>query len=150
MLKENLSPYAKIYWEEDVQAVRVEWLRLFMKLDDFKKVVEYALGILRENHGAIWIADSSNSKGVFSEEVQEYMQMDDVATFAKMAGLSMLLTVMPQNSGLSSMSTNKWKKRAEEKHIYYMEEFKDLKSCKEWIHKIVSGHESVSNSLTKR
>lgn len=135
MLVKDFSPNARVHWLSDINALRVEWLKLHMSLDTFQNIVGQALGILKEHQGSVWIADSYESKGVFPKEIQDIIQNDDMTTFAKEAGLKMVLSVMPKESGLASMSTKKWTKETEENGHYAMRQFPDLESCKDWITK---------------
>ena len=132
MLQKDLNPHAKIYWLSDVKAIRVEWLKLFMSLEEFQIICGEAIKILNEFKGKIWIADQYNSEGVFSQEIQNFI-IGDLENAAKAAGIEKVLTVTPNNLGLSSMSVKKWSSNVEKKGNFVTGTFETLESCKEWI-----------------
>ncbi|MEM6831570.1 MAG: hypothetical protein AAGA66_15770 [Bacteroidota bacterium] len=128
----DLYPYAKIHWLEDVKAVRVELFDLFMSLDDFINVMNHVLEFIKEYKSEIWIADSYNSEGVFSKEIQEYISNELIATGVSI-GVKKVLTVMPKSYGLANMTTKNWQARVRKANAFVMEEFPDIETCKRWI-----------------
>lgn len=133
MLIKDQLPHARIHWIEEFKAVRVEWLKLHMKLETFQGIIGEALQVLKEHQGSIWLADSYESEGVFPQDIQEFMQNDDTTAFAKSFGLKMILSVMPKQAGLSSLSTKKWTKDAESRGDYIVHQFPDLDTCLTWL-----------------
>lgn len=129
MLVINSEPHARIHWLEKQKAVRVEWLKLHMNMEKFQEIAGQALGVLQKHKGTIWLADSYNSEGVFSQDIQQFMHGDDMTNFAKQAGLKMILSVMPKQAGLASLSTKKWTKEAENRGEYMVHQFPDLQTC---------------------
>ncbi|MDW3191473.1 MAG: hypothetical protein R8G66_03885 [Cytophagales bacterium] len=133
MLKINLEPHARVHWLESHKTLRVEWLKLHMSTERFQEIAGQALRVLQEHKGSIWLADSYNSEGVFSQEIQSFMHGDDMTNFARQAGLRMILSVMPKQAGLASLSTKKWTKEAENRGDYIVQQFPDLDTCLNWV-----------------
>lgn len=132
MLKRNIEPHARIHWLDEIGAVRVEWLNLFMDLDKFKSICGEAINVLKENNGKTWIADSYNSDGVFPNEIQTFIA-EELVGLAKSVGITKVLTVMPKNAGLASMTTRSWNNNVKQKGEFVMESFNTLDECKEWL-----------------
>ncbi len=69
-------------WEADVNAVLDTWTNYHVTLDEFKDTVLIKGLDFSKTHGGIaWIVDSSNAKGVFSQEIQEFIASDVFQTF---------------------------------------------------------------------
>ena len=134
MTNKNLhfEPNAEIQWEHDVKAVRVLWKKLYMDLEKFQEICVAAFEVLQNNSGTIWIADQYNSEGAFKPEIQNFI-VNELADIAKKNGLSMVLTILPKNPGLSSMSAKKWSKEVKQRGEFINEQFATLGECKEWI-----------------
>lgn len=130
--KIDCSPHAKIHWIEDLEAVRVEWLQLFMSLDKFQSICKQAINVLQEGGGSIWIADSYESEGVFPDEIQTFIT-EQLVPLAKSVGIKRVLTILPKESGLASMATRKWQQGVKEKDAFIMEQFPNMQSCRTWI-----------------
>jgi len=132
---EKFEPHAEITWLGDVSAVRVKWNKLFMSLERFQEICVAAFGVLRENNGAIWIADQHDSEGVFSKEIQDFI-LNELSEIAQANKLEMVLTILPKNSGLSTMSVKRWTSGVRDKNEFISEQFENLEDCKEWIHHV--------------
>ncbi len=130
--KPDLSHYAQVHWLEDVKAVRIQWLDLFVGLDDFKQITTNALELIKEHKSSIWIMDAFNSDGVFSNEIQSFIS-DELVELGVSEGVLKVLTIMPKSAGLANMTTKNWQARVRKKNAFVMEDFSDLDACKKWI-----------------
>ena len=129
----DFLPYAKVYWYQELSAVRVSWLKLHMSLEEFQKIANYAFDVMQKNKGYIWIADMYESKGVFSPDVVAYISDEKTTAASAQAGLRWALTIKPKELGLASMSTKKWNQDVRDKTQFIMEDFADLESCMDWL-----------------
>ena len=123
---------ADVFWESDVDAVRVVWKNLFMSIGRFREVCKAAFEELHKNGGEIWIADQRSSQGVFSHEIQQYI-LNELSVEAREKGVSMVLTVLPKNSGLSKISAKRWSSGIKTQNEFINEQFESLEECKRWI-----------------
>ena len=132
MVVQEFSPNAKIHWMEDIQAVRVEWFKLFMTLEQFQTICGAAVQVLQQHKGEIWIADQYNSEGVFPINIQEFM-IGGLEVMGKSVGIKKILTVAPKELGLSSMSTKRWNNNVAERGQFMTLQFQTLQECTEWL-----------------
>ena len=129
----NFEENAEITWEADVNAVRVIWKNLFMNLDRFKEICDVAFKVLLENKGDVWIADQYLSEGVFNNEIQRFI-LNELSQAGQENGVQMVLTVLPKNSGLSTISVKRWSSGIKDQKDFINEQFETLEECKKWIH----------------
>lgn len=128
----ELPSHGKVYWSADLAAVRIQWLDLFMSLEDFKTICKKAIGVVRKKESKIWIADSSLSEGVFSSAIQDYIA-DDLVVLGQTLGVNKVITILPPNAGLASMTTTNWQTRVKKTGNFIMRDFDSMESCREWL-----------------
>ena len=132
MVKQEFNPNARVHWMEGEKAVRVEWLKLFMSLEQFQAICGIAIQVLRQNGGDIWIADQFNSEGAFPKDIQAFI-IEELEPIAIAAGIKKILTVVPKELGLSSMSTNRWNANVAAKGNFITKKFNSLEACTDWL-----------------
>lgn len=128
----TFDSYATVTWLEEVKAIHIQWKNLYMSLEKFQEICMKAIEILSENKGKIWIADQYESEGVFNTQIKAIIS-GDLHAMAKHAGITMVLTVMPKEVGLSSLNTKSWMREASKKEGIALMEFPTLEICKQWI-----------------
>lgn len=128
----TFDSYATVTWLDDVQAIHIQWKNLYMSLEKFQEICVAAIGMLTEKKGKIWIADQYDSEGVFNTQIKAIIS-GDLHAMAKHAGITMVLTVMPKEVGLSSLNTKSWMRDVSKKEGIALMEFPTLEICKEWI-----------------
>lgn len=131
-MRYNFDPYAEVSWLENYQAIHVQWRNLYMSLDQFRVICQQAAQILTENKASIWIANQYESEGVFNKEIQEFIELD-LYEAAQQIGIKSILTVMPKEAGLSSLSTKRWVNKAVSRDDFFTETFATLDDCFAWI-----------------
>lgn len=130
----NFLPHAELIWLEEVNAIQVKWLKLHMPIKLFYKICGTAMQILAAQKGSIWIADMSDSEGVFSKEIQKALTSTTMQEQADSVGIKHILTVMPKTAGLSSLNTKSWLKEVKKMERQdTIAEFPNLETCMEWI-----------------
>jgi len=130
-LKAKFPPHANVYWIEEINAVRVEWDKIFSSLDQFIEICDFVIAELQKQKGNVWIVDTFSGNGVFSKEVQEYIQ-NTLVSRAINSNINHVLTIVPQKIGLSSLSNKHWQKPVSNAG-FVTGDFPDYDSCKKWL-----------------
>lgn len=109
MVKELYNVPGKVVgrYHQDIHTIIDTWDSLGITLDEWKASV-YEIGILdfAPKHGvAGWIIDTSNSRGVFKPEVQEFREQVARPRLTE-GGVKFLFVVLPQ-SAISKLSARK-------------------------------------------
>lgn len=128
----DFTPHATVSWLEDLKAVRVEWLQLYMSLERFQEICRAALQLLKAHGGSIWVADQHKSIGTFDKNIHDFI-VDKLGPIAEQNGITFIAVVMPKEAGLSSLSTKRWNKNTEEKGSIPTGQFETLEDCKKWF-----------------
>ncbi len=130
----DFLPHAELKWLEEANAIQVRWLILHMSSRQFYTICSAALQILMQHKGNIWIADMSDSDGVFSSKIQHALTSTVMQQQAEAAGIEYVFTVMPKTAGLSTLNTRAWLKKARKMELQdSVVDFPNLKTCLEWI-----------------
>ena len=132
MVVHEFSPNAKIHWMEDIQAIRVEWFKLHMTLEHFQTICGAGIQVLQQKGASLWIADQYNSEGAYPKDVQDFVvrELEDIAVSV---GVKKILTIMPKELGLSSMSTKRWNNNLAERGNFMLQNFSTLEACLAWL-----------------
>lgn len=86
-----------VTWNSDVKAIIDTWHSYFVTLEEFKQaVLVKSLNHAKANGGIAWIVDSHTAKGVFSEEIQKFIETDVFPSFAK-NGIKYFMTINAEN-----------------------------------------------------
>jgi len=94
----------KVKWNNEVKAIIDTWYNYFITLGQFKEaVLEKGLEHAKANGGIAWIVDSSNAKGAFSKEIQEFIGNEVFPAFAK-NGIKYFITITSKESAITRMS----------------------------------------------
>lgn len=98
-------------WEPEAMAVIDTWSTYSVSLAEFKeavliKGVEYA----KANGVKAWIVDSHKAKGVFSQEIQNFIGTDIFPTFAKI-GVKYFMTINSENA-LTNLTISQYSTQA--------------------------------------
>ncbi len=95
-------------WCQEASCVVDTWTSYSVSLDEFKKaVMENGLEYAKVNKGVAWIVDSSTAKGVFSQEIQEYIGSEVFAAFAE-NGIKYFITITSQVSAITKMTVSSY------------------------------------------
>ena len=99
-------------WEADVNAILDTWTDYYVSLDEFRDAVLIkGLGFAKKHGGSAWIVDSSKAKGVFSQELQQFIASDVFKTFFD-NGIKFFITIKPNVPGLTSMNVRSYSANA--------------------------------------
>jgi hypothetical protein len=126
------EPYATITWLDDIKAIHIKWENLYLVLEKFQEICIKAMSVLSKKGGHIWIADLYDSEGVFNAQIKSIIS-GDLHIMAQQAGITMVLTIMPKEVGLSSLNTKSWIREVTKKEGIEIVQFDTLDRCKTWI-----------------
>jgi hypothetical protein len=98
-------------WDSEANAVIDTWSTYYVSLEEFKEAVL----IKGVNYGKVngviaWIVDSNRAKGVFSQEIQKFIETDIFPTFAKI-GVKYFITINSE-SALTNMTISQYSSKA--------------------------------------
>ncbi len=93
-----------VAWDSDVKAIIDTWSSYFVALEEFKnavlvKGVDYA----KSRGVKAWIVDSSQAKGAFSQEIQDFIGSTVFPKFAEI-GVKYFITITSQVSAVTKMT----------------------------------------------
>ncbi|HLP17472.1 MAG TPA: hypothetical protein VK470_14505 [Bacteroidota bacterium] len=99
------------HWLADVRAILDTWHSHAVSLEEFQTAVyEKGLSHSKAAKGRAWIVDSSNAKGVFSNEIQNFIGTHIFPSFAKW-GVKYFITVHPKDA-LAKLTVKKYTEKA--------------------------------------
>lgn len=99
----------EVSWQEDVRAIIDTWSSYDITLDDFREaVLVKGLDHAKAHGGQAWIVDSSQARGVFSQEIQDFIGSDIFPAFAA-NGIKYFITINSEVSALTRMTVNRYK-----------------------------------------
>lgn len=128
----DFEPHATIEWQEELNAVHIKWKNLYMPIERFLQICGVAVEMVLEKQATVWLADQSESEGVFSKQIKDAIANGGEGM--RQLGITQLLTILPQEAGLSSLNTRSWVKGIKrEKTELVVLEFPTLEVCKTWI-----------------
>ena len=97
-----------VNWNSEVKAIIDTWSSYFVTLDEFKEAVLIkGLSHAKANGGVAWIVDSSTAKGVFSQEIQDFIGSDIFPAFAK-NGIKYFITITSKVSSMTKMTVKSY------------------------------------------
>ena len=97
-----------VTWRDDVKAVIDKWTTYDVSLEEFKEaVLVKGLKHAKSNGGIAWIVDSSSAQGVFSQEIQKFIESDIFPSFAK-NGIKYFITISSQVSAITNMTVKNY------------------------------------------
>ena len=99
-------------WNNEVKAIIDTWTNYFVSLEEFKtNVIEKGLKYVAQNNAVAWIVNSKNAKGVFTQEIQNYISQEVFKKFAD-NGIKYFITINSEVSALTKMTVNAYSAKA--------------------------------------
>ncbi len=98
------------HYHSDTRTIIDTWTDMSVSLEEWKSTI-YDIGIMNfaaQNGAKAWITDTSNAKGVFNRDIQEFRAKTSAAAMEK-SGIKCFFTVLPQSaiSKLAAYQTSK-------------------------------------------
>jgi hypothetical protein len=99
------------YWIAEHRCVLDEWANYFVTLAEFKEAVMVkGLAASKQHGGRAWVVDSRNARGVFPEEVQQYIANTCFQEFMK-AGVKFFITIRSKSAS-TNLGIQRYEKQA--------------------------------------
>lgn len=96
-----------VEWNAEVHAIIDTWSSYFTTLEEFKEaVLVKGLNHAKANGGIAWIVDSHTAKGVFSPEIQKFIETDVFPAFAA-NGIKYFLAINAE-SAVTRLTVNQY------------------------------------------
>jgi hypothetical protein len=104
MLVHKIDGILTVTWNEEAKAIIDTWDSYYISLEQFRdavliKGVDHA----SKNGGIAWIVDSSNAKGAFANEIQEFIGTDVFPKFAEI-GIKYFITITSKQSAMTRIT----------------------------------------------
>ncbi len=120
-------------WNSEVRAMVDTWKNYsFLTLDNYKNTI-FVKGVnyAKANNGQAWIVDSSNATGVFSQEIQQYIEKYAFKIFKK-KGINYFITINSEISPLTKMTVNRYNTHANDAGVEQIE-VNSVADAIEWL-----------------
>ncbi|PLX27974.1 hypothetical protein C0583_01935 [Candidatus Parcubacteria bacterium] len=99
-------------WEEDSKAVLDTWETYDVSLDEFKDaILNKGINFIQGRGAVAWIVDSTKAKGVFSQEIQDFIGSDIFPAFVN-NGIKYFITIKPEVANLTSLTVSNYAAKA--------------------------------------
>ncbi|MFZ5446861.1 MAG: hypothetical protein ACOZQL_43140 [Myxococcota bacterium] len=99
------------YWLPEHRAVLDEWANYHLPLADFREaVLVKGLTASKARGGRAWIVDSRNARGVFSDEIQQFIGSTIFPEFVK-GGVRYFITIRSQVSAATNMTIQRYERQ---------------------------------------
>lgn len=98
----------KVTWNGEAKAIVDTWSSYSVTLDEFKDaVLEKGVGFAKTKGVKAWIVDSSQAKGAFKQEIQEFIGSTVFPKFAEI-GVKFFITITSEVSAVTKMSVSSY------------------------------------------
>lgn len=99
------------FWLPEHRAVLDEWTSYHLLLAEFREAVMVkGLAASKQRGGRAWIVDSRNARGVFSDEIQQYIGKEVFPAFTR-AGVKYFITIRSQVSATTNMTIQRYERQ---------------------------------------
>lgn len=120
-----------VAWDSEVKAVIDTWLNYAVTQGEFANAVLHkGLAHAQKNGGIAYIVDSSQATGIFSQEIQRFIETDIFPAFAK-AGIQYFITILSKSS-VTNMGINRYSAKAEPLGLQLVN-VDSLESARDWL-----------------
>ncbi len=122
----------KVTWNPEVRAIVDTWTTYFITLEEFKNsVLVEGLNHAKAHNGQAWIVDSSSAKGVFSQEIQKFIESDIFPAFLE-NGIKYFITINSKTDPVTRLTVNQYKSTATASGLQ-MIELNSVKDAVLWL-----------------
>jgi hypothetical protein len=100
-----------VAWDSDAKAIIDTWYNYAVTQDEFANaVLQKGVAHARKNGGVAYIVDSSQATGIFSQEIQHFIETDIFPAFVK-AGIKYFITILSK-SAITNMGITRYSVKA--------------------------------------
>ncbi len=97
-----------VTWNDEVKAIIDTWDSYFVTLDQFREAIfDKGVTFAKGRGVQAWIVDSSQAKGAFSQEIQDFIGSDVFPKFAEI-GVKYFITINSEVSAVTKMSISSY------------------------------------------
>ncbi len=122
----------EVTWLDDVKAIVDTWSNYNVTAEEFKAtVIGKGLAYAKAHGGTAYIVDSSNAKGVFSQQIQELIDTDIFPAFAK-GGIKYFITISSKVSAITNMTVKSYSAKTGP-HGLKLVELNSVSDAAEWL-----------------
>ena len=122
----------EVTWNSEVKAIIDTWTTYQISLEEFKEaVLVKGLNYAKANGGIAWIVDSSTAKGVFSQEIQDFIDTVVFPAFAQ-NGIKYFITITSQVSALTKLTVKNYSAKVSS-HGIQLVELDSVKDAIMWL-----------------
>jgi hypothetical protein len=121
MIIHSIPGKLEIIWLEEVKAILDKWTNYNITLSDFKEAtLRKGLRHSANNDGRAYIVDSSEAIGVFSKEIQEFIETDIFPAFAT-NGIKYFITINSKKSAITEINVKVYSEKVKPAGITLVE-----------------------------
>ena len=131
-LLKDFAPNAKLHLHGNLKTIRIEWLKLWMDLQQFQTITGAMLEAIQTTKATSIIVDQYNSSSMFPDEIQQFIDKN-LHDAVRNAGIKNLLTIVPHSEGFSKISMKRWSNTVEQKGDFTMVDFQNNGECMQWL-----------------
>ena len=100
-----------VEWDPDAKAIIDSWTTYFVSLEEFREAVLIkGINYAQPRGVEAWIVDSHKAQGVFSPEIQKFIETDIFPAFARI-GVKYFMTINAENA-LTKLSVSQYTAKA--------------------------------------
>lgn len=97
-----------VTWNSEAKAIVDTWASYSVSLDEFKTaVLEKGVNFAKSKGVKAWIVDSSQAKGVFKQEIQDFIGSTVFPKFAEI-GVKFFITITSEVSAVTKMTVSSY------------------------------------------
>lgn len=97
-----------VTWNSEAKAIVDTWASYGVSLDEFKTaVLEKGVNFAKSKGVKAWIVDSSQAKGVFKQEIQDFIGSTVFPKFAEI-GVKFFITITSEVSAVTKMTVSSY------------------------------------------
>lgn len=98
-----------VSYDTSAKAIIDKWSNYDVSLDEFKNAVLIkGLNWAKRNKARAWIVDSTSADGVFSTEIQKFIETDVFPAFAQ-NGIKFFVTIKSTSSAMTNLTISTYK-----------------------------------------
>jgi len=129
-LKLHSAPgLADIYYEKDIQAIRIEWFSMFSADNTFRDVICKSIELAKQRNIQIVIGDQRAAVGTSKPADVEWFA-NELMPLAVQSGIRYFTSIMPQ-SALSKLNSKRIIDKAEGQAMIHS--FGSMEEVREWV-----------------
>lgn len=121
----------QVFFDTDHHTIIDKWINYGVTLQQFEEaVIKKGLPYAKSNNGKAWIVDSSEAKGAFSQEIQDFIASTVFKKFSE-NGIKFFITITSQ-SAVTNLSIKNYQSKLGP-HGIKLVEASNIKDALQWL-----------------